>query len=336
MKVLVIGGTRFLGPAVVSEALARGHEVTTFTRGVSGEPPEGVTALHGDREHDADLEQLRGRDFDLVVDTCGFTPSVVGRSAAVLAGTAAHYAFISTINVYPDWPEQPIEAGSRVWDCPPDASEAPPELTDAGPYGYLKAGSERAVEQHFPGRCTQVRAGLLVGPHDNSGRLTYWIRRIAEGGRVAVPGPADQHLSVIDVRDLAAWILARHPGAFNATGPSDMTTYGEVFGATVAATGSAAELVWIPESIIETQEVQPWVELPLWLPATEKNAFAVDVRPILEAGLHIRPIAETIADTWAWQRTAAATTTNPRAATGLPPDKEAALLAAVDKATDPA
>src|SRR4051794_11826428 len=122
MKVLVIGGTRFLGPAVVQAALARGDEVTTFTRGVSGEPPAGVTALHGDRADKDALEQLRGRDFDIVVDTCGFTPSIVSAGAEVLAGGAAHYAFVSTINVYPDWPEEPITATSRVWDAPPDAT----------------------------------------------------------------------------------------------------------------------------------------------------------------------------------------------------------------------
>lgn len=329
MKVLVIGGTRFLGRAIVSEALARGAEVTTFTRGVSGEPPAEVEALHGDRADESAVAQLRGRSFDIVVDTCGFVPSVVGLTAAALADTAAHYAFISTINVYPDWPEQPITADSRVWDCPPDATEAPADLTDAGPYGYLKAGSERAVEQHFGERSTQVRSGLLVGPNDNSGRLTYWIRRIAQGGRVAAPGNPDQHLSVIDVRDMAAWILDHHPsGAFNLSGPPDMTTYGETFTAIAAATASDAELVWIPESIIESQEVQPWVELPLWLPSTEKNAFAVDVEPALAAGLRIRPIADTVADTWAWQRAADLKSDNPRGATGLPPEKEAALLAA--------
>jgi 2'-hydroxyisoflavone reductase len=331
MKVLVMGGTRFLGPAVVSAALARGDEVTTFTRGVSGEPPAGVTALHGDREDPAALAQLRGREFDIVVDTCGYTPSVVGAGAAILADTAAHYAFVSTINVYPDWPEQPVTGASRVWECPPDASEAPPELEGAGPYGYLKAGCERAVEQYFPRRFTQVRAGLLVGPHDNSGRLTYWIDRISRGGRVAVPGAPDQHLSVIDVRDLAAWMLDAwvdgNVGAYNATGPADMTTYGEVFGAAIAATGSDAELVWIPESVIADQEVQPWVELPLWLPSTAANAFAVDVQPILEAGLRLRPVADTIADTWAWQRDAKLGD-GLMGPTGLTPEKESALLAA--------
>jgi nucleoside-diphosphate-sugar epimerase len=333
MKVLVIGGTRFLGPAVVSAALARGDEVTTFTRGVSGEPPAGVTALHGDRADTAALEQLRGREFDLIVDTCGFTPSVVYAGAEVLADSGAHYAFVSTINVYPDWPEEPITAASRVWDAPPTASEAPAELTDAGPYGYLKAGCERAVEEFFPKRFTQVRAGLLVGPHDNTGRLTYWIDRISRGGRVAVPGTPDRTLSVIDVRDIAAWMLDSgvngHVGAYNATGPSDMATYGEVFNAAVDATGSDAQLVWIPEEVIEAQEVAPWVELPLWLPTSDVNAFAVDVAPILEAGLRVRPVADTVRDTWEWMRSTEVKSDNPRGASGLSAEKEAALLAAV-------
>src|SRR5262249_51196661 len=152
-----------------------------------------------------------------------------GEAAARLAGSCGHYVFVSTVNVYPGWPEQPVRADSAVHDCPPDARHAPPELTGPAPYGYLKAGCERAVEAHFPGRHTLVRAGLLVGPHDNSGRLTWWIGRIAGGGRVPVPGRPEVALSVVDVRDLAGWMLdtgtAGHVGPFNATGPAGMTTY---------------------------------------------------------------------------------------------------------------
>jgi 2'-hydroxyisoflavone reductase len=331
MKVLVMGGTRFLGPAVVSAALARGDEVTTFTRGQSGEPPAEVTALHGDRSDPAALDVLRGREFDLVVDTCGYVPSVVGETAQRLSDTAGHYAFVSTINVYPDWPEQPIRAGSRVWDCPPDATEAPADLDGAGPYGYLKAGCERAVESYFPKRFTQVRAGLLVGPHDNSGRLTYWIGRIAKGGRIPVPGPADRHLAVVDVRDLAGWMLesgtAGNVGAYNASGPGDMTTYGELFGECVRATGSDAELVWVSEEAIAAAKVEPWTELPLWLPAAEdKFAFDVDVQPILDAGLRQRSIADTVAETWAWQRGAELKPGFDRKS-GMTAEQEATLLA---------
>src|SRR5439155_5743760 len=179
-----------------------------------------------------------------------------------LSDAAGHYAFVSTINVYPDWPEQPIGPDSRVHDCPPDATQAPPEMAGAAPYGYLKSGCERAVEASFPKRCTLVRAGLLVGPHDNSGRLTWWIGRIARGGRVPVPGTPGAHLSFVDVRDLAAWMLdcrtAGNLGAYNATGPPDMTTYGEVFQACREATGSDAELVWIPEEAIAAAGVEPW------------------------------------------------------------------------------
>src|SRR5262249_18918928 len=158
--------------------------VPTFRRGVSGEPPAGVTALHGDRSDPDALEALRGREFDLVVDTCGYVPSVVGLAAERLSDRAGHYAFVSTVNVYPDWPKQPVRADSAVHDCPPDATEAPPELDAVASYGYLKAGCERAVESSFPKRSTLVRVGLLVGPYDNSGRLTWWIGRIARGGRV--------------------------------------------------------------------------------------------------------------------------------------------------------
>jgi nucleoside-diphosphate-sugar epimerase len=332
MKVLVLGGTRFLGPAVVSAALARGDEVTTFTRGVSGQPPPGVTALHGDRAEPAALDVLRGREFDLVVDTCGYVPSVVGEAARRLSDNAGHYAFVSTINVYPDWPDQPIGPDSRVHDCPPDAAGAPPELEGAASYGYLKAGCERAVESYFPKRSTQVRAGLLVGPQDNSGRLTWWIGRIARGGRVPVPGTAQAQLSFVDVRDLARWMLdsgtAGHVGAYNATGPADMTTYGEVFEACRAATGSDAELVWIPEEAITAAGIEPWTELPLWVPSSERYAFDVDVRPILDAGLRLRAVAETVADTWAWQRAAGPPPKGFDRKSGMTPEQEATLLGA--------
>jgi nucleoside-diphosphate-sugar epimerase len=342
MRVLVMGGTRFLGRAVVSEALARGDDVTTFSRGVSGEPPQGVTALHGDREHDADLEQLRGREFDVVVDTSGYTPSVVGAGAAVLADTAAHYVFVSTINVYPDFPAEPVTPTSRVWDCPPDASTAPAELTGAGPYGYLKAGCERAVEQYFPRRCTVLRAGLLIGPYDNLGRLTYWIGRIAAGGRVAVPGTPDAHLSLVDVRDLAAWMLAAGAagtvGIYNGTGPADMTTYRELFETAVTLTRSGAELVWVPEQVIAEHKVSPWQELPLWLPSGYGHPFEVDARPILDAGLRLRPIAATLADTWTWLRGADLGPADLEldvtgVLPGLTPEREAELIAATDAVT---
>jgi 2'-hydroxyisoflavone reductase len=334
MRVLVLGGTRFLGPAVVSAALARGDQVTTFTRGVSGEPPAGVSALHGDRSDPQALEVLRGREFDLVVDTCGYVPAEVGEAAARLAGGCGHYVFVSTINVYPGSPEQPVRSDSAVHDCPPDAREAPPELTGAAaPYGYLKAGCERAVEVYFPGRHTLVRAGLLVGPRDNSGRLTWWIGRIARGDRVPVPGRPEVNLSFVDVRDLAGWMLgagtAGHVGPFNATGPADMTTYGEVFEACRVVTGSDAELVWIPEDVITAAGIEPWTELPLWVPSSYRYIFDVDVQPILKAGLRLRPVADTVADTWAWQRGVAEMPQGFDPRSGLTPDQEAALLAAV-------
>lgn len=304
MRVLVLGGTRFLGRAVVSAALARGDEVTTFTRGVSGSPPAPVEALHGDRAEESALAQLRGRVFDLVVDTCGFVPSVVGAGAAVLADTAEHYVFVSSVNVYPGFPAEPITPRSPLYDCPPDAAAAPEDLGAAASYGYLKAGCERAVEQYFPRRFTHVRAGLLVGPYDNNGRMQYWLSRIGAGGPVAVPGTPDRGMSLIDVRDLSQWMLTAldHVGAYNATGPADMTTYRELFETAVRVTGSDAELVWVPEPVIAELGVVPWVELPLWLPSSFPHTFDIDVRPILAAGLRQRPIADTLADTWAWLR----------------------------------
>lgn len=332
MDVLVLGGTRFLGRAVVAEALRRGDSVTTFTRGISGAPPPQVTALHGDRGEPAALEVLRGRRFDVVIDTSGYVPTVVGAAARLLAETARHYVFVSTINVYPGWPGQPVRADSTVYACPPDVAQAPAELTGAGPYGYLKAGCERAVEEHFPDRCTQIRAGLLIGPYDNSGRLAWWIDRISRGGRVPVPGPPDRHLALIDVRDLAGWMLhcgqAGVAGAYNATAPRDFTTYREMFEAARDATGADAELVWTPEQAILDAEVEPWTELPLWLPSTMEFAWTVDVAPAHAAGLTHRPITETITNTWAWLRTGERADDPALRPTGMSEEQEKALLAA--------
>lgn len=299
MRLLVLGGTRFLGRAVVDAALSEGTEVTTFTRGESGEPPPQVEALHGDRTDPESLDALRGRDWDLVVDTSGYVPSVVGRSAELLADRVGHYVFVSTMNVYPNWPDQQARDDSPTHDCPPDAGP------DDGDYGFLKTGCERAVERHFAGRCTQARAGLIIGPHDNSGRLPWWVRRVAGGGEVLAPGDPGTAMSLVDARDLALWFLhcgrAGVSGRYVATAPAGQTSFGEVLDLCRQVTGSDARFTWVPDEVLVAHEVGPWVELPLWLPVAEHpHTWDADTSGARAAGLTCRPIAESLADVWEW------------------------------------
>ncbi|HYT09301.1 MAG TPA: reductase [Mycobacteriales bacterium] len=334
MRLLVLGGTRFLGRAVVDAAVSAGDQVTTFTRGVSGEPPLEVEALHGDRGRPDGLDALRGREWDAVVDTCGFVPRVVSRAAKQLAGSVGHYAFISSVNVYPSWPGSPIRAGSPVHDCQSDAG-AEDGSYDLEQYGPYKAGCERAVDEHFAGRSTHVRAGLIVGPYDDTGRFCYWVNRVARGGEVLAPGDPERELRVVDARDLGAWAVecARTGvvGAFVATGPAGQTSFGELLADCRAISASDATVTWVGDEFLVGHEVTPWSELPLWAPAgTAAGLWDQDTSAAEAAGLRCRPVRETAADTLAWLRSA--TDDRPQRADrprgGLDAAKEAALLTA--------
>ncbi|MGH3120258.1 MAG: NAD-dependent epimerase/dehydratase family protein, partial [Streptosporangiaceae bacterium] len=227
MRLLVLGGTRFLGRAIVDEAIRRGYDVTTFSRGLSGEPRPGAEALHGDRTSSADLLRVAERDFDLVIDTSVIAPRHVAASARLLAPRVRHYTYVSTLSVYAGFGEVPVSEESPVLDGSPDADGSVEELG----YGELKVGCERAVEEALPGRCLIARPGLLVGPHENVGRLPWWLIRIARGGTVLAPGRPDRPLHVTDARDLAAWLVDNTrrgiPGVVNVPGPGG-TTFGEL------------------------------------------------------------------------------------------------------------
>jgi 2'-hydroxyisoflavone reductase len=291
MRTLILGGTVFLGRHVAAEALARGHELTLFTRGVH-RAIDGAEHLRGDRT--GDLSALEGREWDVVIDTSGYEAAHVARSCAALAGSGAHLVFVSSCNVYPRWPAEPVDEDSPVWESGDD-------------YGAQKAASERAAEAALPGRVASVRAGLICGPHDNVFRLPWWVRRIAAGGRVPAPGDPDRTVQLVDARDLAAWMLdlgeRRVAGAFNGTAPAGRTTMGEVLEAAVAATGSGAELAWVPDERLQDAGVEPWTELPLWLPEAEfPGTWGVGAERAQASGLRCRPSAETVADVWAWLR----------------------------------
>lgn len=276
MRVLILGGTIFLGRHVVDEALRRRHELTLFTRGKHGTGPTGVEHVAGDR---ADVTPLRGRSWDAAIDTSGYEPGHIKASHALDIG---HYVFVSSSNAYPDWPETPVSEDSATWQ-------------NGEGYGPDKARCERIV---LPNGAV-VRAGLIVGPHDNVFRLPWWVRRIREGGSVPPPGSPDLGVQVIDARDLAAFLLdlaeQRVTGAFNGTAPIGQTTMGEL----LAACGDA-ELRWVPDDRLEEADVEPWTELPLWLPERFAGTWRIDTERAQAAGLNCRSVQETVDDIAAW------------------------------------
>jgi len=332
MRVLVIGGSMFLGRAMVVEALWRGDEVTTFNRGRSRPDPLGVTAVHGDRGVTRDMQRLvDGREWDVVIDVCGYVPRNVQDWARQLSGHARHYTFVSTIRVHADWPALAIDETSPLHECPPDAEEGEPWV--------LKAGCERAVEQFFDGGALMIEPGVMIGPHEHVGRLPWWLTRIARGGRVLAPGDPGRQLQVIDARDIAAFTLAKAAngttGRFVTTGVPGSATFGSWLSACVAATGSAAELVWVPDQALVEHGVEQLFELPLWLADGPASAGAWLTSPAkaLAAGLISRPLAETVRDTWEWLRAIPEDERSFGTAEvqhGIAPDKEARILAAWD------
>jgi 2'-hydroxyisoflavone reductase len=318
MKLLVLGGTKFLGRHLAELALGRGHEVTLFNRGqLNPELFPEAEHLRGDR--DGGLDALKGRRWDAVVDTSGYSPRVVRDSAGLLADASEHYTFVSSVSVYADTSVPGVGEGHTVGRLTDEELREAEALTQSelirAPffgerYGALKALCERAAEGEMPGRVSNVRAGLIVGPHDYSDRFTYWPRRVSEGGDVLAPGDPARAVQFVDARDLAAWILlaaeARLSGAFNATGPDYRLTFGRFLEACRAATGVDARFVWVEEKFLLEAGLQPWVELPLWLDSSDdSNRYfqEVGVGKAVAAGLTFRPLAETVRDTLAWDLT---------------------------------
>ncbi len=326
-RLLVLGGGQFLGPAILSAARERGHQVTTLTRSGAG-VPAGVESLRGDRETAEGLAVLRGREWDAVIDTCGYVPRVVGAGAALLADSVGHYVYVSSISAYSEWPEKGVRDDSPTFPCAADAGP------DDGHYGELKAGCERAVEQHFGGRCTIARAGHIVGVGDNVGRLSWWMSRIARGGEVLAPGPPGRPLSIVDVRDLGAWLVHCGQdtivGAMAANGPPTQTSFGALLGAIAKVTGSDATFAWADDAFLLAQDVEPWQDLPYWMPAEQfPGGEDVDTSAAVAAGLRTRPVPDTIRDTWAWIRDVGAPAQRPdRPAPGIDPERERAVLSA--------
>jgi 2'-hydroxyisoflavone reductase len=287
VRLLIIGGTRFVGRHISQAAIERGHDVTLFHRGVTNPQlfPE-AEHVHGDRQAGG-LSALAGRGFDAIVDPSAYVPADVEAAAGIAAG---RYLLISTGSVYRD----PVARGS---------DETAPLQEGSEGYGALKVLCERAAERRFPGRTLVLRPGLVVGPHDHTERFTYWPRRAARGGPI-LAAESDQPVQFIDARDLGSWAIAAleagTTGVFNAVGPAEPTTMAQLLAACIAVTGSDAEPVWAGDRFLLDNGVEPWADLPLWLPAPEAGFLAVDAARARAAGLRTRSPSQTIADILRW------------------------------------
>jgi 2'-hydroxyisoflavone reductase len=323
MKLLVLGGTYFLGRAIVEDALKRGDTLTLFNRGKRGSVFPNVETLIGDRTKDLsalEAEVARGRSWDAVIDTSGYIPRVVEKTATLLKDAARHYTFVSSISVY-------AQSSSQLTERSPVAT-LPDEMTEeitGETYGALKALCEKTLESIFVNRTLNVRAGLIVGEYDMSGRFLYWVSRIAKGGEVAVPHDAPSQF--IDVRDLAEWILKsvenNLTGVFNVTGNF---TRNAVFETCKTVSNSDATFVEISDEILEANQILPYTELPLWLPKAYSALEEVSIEKAFASGLTFRSLEETIRKTYDWYHTQSPDIQQKLLGASLKPEKEKKLI----------
>jgi len=298
-SLLVLGGSAFVGRAVVTEAVDRGWEVTTFNRGQGGWAHPGAQRIVGDRLDPASLWPLGEREWDVVVDTWSGPPRAARDSAAILADRAARYVYISSCSVYAPPPPRGATEATPTVDASPDG--------DDGPYPERKRGTELAITAAFGERALLARAGLVLGPNEDVGRLTWWLGRMARGGEVLAPGPPGLELQYIDARDLARFALdaaiAGHHGPFNVAsrrGHATMLSLLEACRSVAGPTGT--RLTWVDPGAIAAAGIEAWTELPIWLPPDHEYAALhdADVARAHAAGLRCRPVQDTVLDTWTW------------------------------------
>jgi 2'-hydroxyisoflavone reductase len=327
MKILILGGTGFLGPAIVEAATARGHTLTLFNRGKTRPTlfPD-IEKLHGDRDpkKEPGLTALEGHEWDAVIDDCGYYPRMVQASAELLAPKVKHYVYISSISCYAKNDVEGADESAAL------ATLSDPTVETMGTgyenYGGLKALCEQAAEKAMPGRVAVVRPGYIVGPGDFSDRFTYWPVRFARGGDVIVPGEKTDPIQIIDVRDLAAWLVKvvedKTMGRFNAAGPEKRMAWGEVIEACNAVGGKDAKVHWVRADDLEKLGLG---EFPIWSPYSgeSKGFHTWSNARALAAGLKCRPVKEIAKDTLAWYRT-------------LPPERQEKLKAGPSAAAEEA
>ena len=304
MNILIIGGTRFVGRHLVDSALARGHQVTLFNRGKSN--PDlfpNIETIIGDREHD--MEKLSGREWDAVIDTCGYVPRIVSVSGVGLERSVGRYVFISSISAFADFTKIGMDESAPVGKIEDETVE---EITGET-YGPLKALCEKAILDLYNDRGLVVRPGLIVGPNDPTDRFTYWPVRVAKGGDVLAPEKPEVPIQVIDVRDLADFIIKliedEASGIYSATGPDYELTLGKMLDTCKQVSGSDANFHWASVDFLKSNNVQEWSDMPVWVPDNEENqGFSrVNISKAIKAGLTFRPIADTVQDTIDWANT---------------------------------
>lgn len=303
LKILILGGTNFLGPHLVEELQKHGHEITLFNRGNQDVSRfQNIEMLQGNR--DGNLGALKNRWWDAIIDTSGHLPRLVEDSSKILSTATNHYTFISTIGVYKDFHALNIDESYPLAELADEVSEEINEKT----YGALKASCEKVVERYFPDHFLVIRPGLIVGPRDPTHRFSYWPLRIFDGGEILAPGSPMQNLQFIDVRDLAKWIVfmveKQGTGFYNATGPAFSLTFEELLKTCSEVSNKEASFTWVDEDFLIEQGVQDWVELPLWL-SYKRNMpgfLNVDARKAIQAGLSFRPLIHTILATIDWEK----------------------------------
>jgi 2'-hydroxyisoflavone reductase len=330
MRILIIGGTRFLGRHLVDSALGRGHEVTLFNRGKTNPDlfPQLETIL-GDREKDVVKLADLGRTWDAAIDVAGYLPRIVRLSVEALEPRVSRYVYISSLSVYENFREVGIDESYPVGKIEDETIE---EITEET-YGPLKALCEKTVQDLYGERALIVRPGLIVGPHDPTDRFTYWPVRVARGGDVLAPQKPEAGIQVVDVRDLSEFIIRlieeNASGVYNATGPDYELTIGKLLEVSKRISGSEANLRWGSLEFLKQHKVEPWSDMPTWIPDDEEGlGFSrIDVSKAIAAGLKFRPLEETVRDTLAWAQTRP---DDHKWRAGLTAEREAQVLAALN------
>ena len=324
MKILILGGTKFLGRHLVDAALAAGHEVTLFNRGKTNPTLfQNVETIFGDREQD--MNKLAGREWDAVIDVAGYLPRIVRLSAEALKGSVKRYVFISSISVYSEFKKVGINEEDPVGKL----EDVSAEEINGETYGPLKALCEKTVQEIYGDRALIVRPGLIVGPYDPTDRFTYWPMRVKRAGDMITPDKPQTPIQIIDVRDLSEFIIKLiedgASGIYNATGPDHELMMGEFLDVCKRVSGSVATFHWASAEFLKEHEVAPWSDMPVWIPDTEEDAgfSRVDVSRAIDAGLKFRPLEDTVRDTIQW---AGKRPEDHQWRAGLNPTKETILL----------
>lgn len=339
MKLLILGGTRFVGRHLVTAALARNHEITLFNRGKH--PSAALTSvetIYGDRN--SDLAKLQGRRWDAVVDTCGYLPRTVRASVEILSHSVDRYVFISSLSVYADVSVFGIDETAPIATLTSEQLEKANEIDSSGQasavtygemYGGLKALCEQAAEEVLPNRVLIIRPGLIIGSYDYTDRFTYWVVRVARGGEVLAPGRPDRYVQFIDVRDLAEWtvrmIERKETGVYNANSLPNNLTMERVLEECKMVSDSDASFTWVSDNFLMQEKVAPWSEMPLWMPEEGaphlKGFMFINCNKAVGSGLSFRHLNDTIKDTLTWRET---NRLNEELKAGIDPDKEQRLL----------